>query len=42
VSKKGSIGAGGAITSKSDPELEYEESMLKAKALLDILLTNKS
>jgi len=29
--------AGGGITSKSDPAAEYEESMLKAKAIVNVL-----
>ncbi len=31
------IGAGGGITSESDPAAEWEESMLKARALLDAM-----
>ena len=34
---KASIAAGGAITALSDPESEYDESMLKAKAMMDVL-----
>lgn len=33
---------GGAITDKSDPHDEYEECMLKAKAMIDTLNFNKS
>jgi para-aminobenzoate synthetase component 1 len=32
-----SVQAGGAITIQSDAEAEYEESMLKAKAMMDVL-----
>ena len=32
-----SFSVGGAITSKSDPEKEYEECMLKAKAIFEVL-----
>lgn len=31
---------GGAITAKSDPEKEYEECLLKAKALMEVLSAN--
>lgn len=32
---------GGAITSKSDPEAEYQESLLKAKAIFEVLNKQK-
>ena len=32
-----SFAAGGAITIKSDEEMEYEESLLKAKAIREVL-----
>ncbi len=32
-----SVGAGGAITVLSDPEAEYEEMLLKARSLLEVL-----
>jgi len=35
-----SFSVGGAITSKSIPELEYEECLLKAKAMRDSLIPN--
>ena len=35
-----SFSVGGAITSKSIPELEYEECLLKAKAMRDALMKN--
>jgi para-aminobenzoate synthetase component 1 len=38
LSKRASIAAGGAITSLSEPEAEYEESLLKAEAMLKVLL----
>jgi len=38
VAHKASVAAGGAITSLSDPEAEYEESLLKAEALKEIIL----
>lgn len=36
-SRKASVAAGGAITALSDPEAEYEESLVKAEAMLDVL-----
>jgi len=36
-SKRAVIAAGGAITILSDPESEYEESLLKVRGLLDIM-----
>ncbi len=36
-SQKASVAAGGAITALSDPEAEYEESLLKAKAMMEVL-----
>jgi para-aminobenzoate synthetase component 1 len=33
-----SYSVGGAITAKSIPELEYEECLLKAKAMREVLL----
>jgi para-aminobenzoate synthetase component 1 len=32
---------GSAITAKADPEMEYDECMLKAKAMFEVLQTNK-
>jgi para-aminobenzoate synthetase component 1 len=36
-----SYSVGGAITSKSEPEKEYEECLLKAKAMKQVLLNTK-
>ena len=36
-----SIQVGGAITHDSDPELEYEECLLKAKAMIEVLSKQK-
>lgn len=33
---------GSAITAKADPEMEYEECMLKAKAMFEVLQTNRT
>ncbi len=33
---------GSAITAKADPEMEYEECMLKAKAMFEVLQTNRA
>ena len=35
-----SYSVGGAITSKSNPENEYEECLIKAKAMRDVLLNS--
>ncbi|NNC83098.1 MAG: anthranilate synthase component I family protein [Flavobacteriales bacterium] len=35
--KKASVAAGGAITALSEPEQEYEESILKARAMMAVL-----
>ena len=37
VEKRASVGAGGAITALSEPDAEYEESLLKAKAMMAVL-----
>jgi len=34
---RASISAGGAITALSDPEAEYEESLLKARAMMEVI-----
>jgi para-aminobenzoate synthetase component I len=39
LTKKASLAAGGAITALSDPEDEYEESLLKAEAMKNALLS---
>ena len=35
-----SFSVGGAITSKSDPEKEYKECLVKAKAMIQVLTQN--
>lgn len=37
TTNRASVSAGGAITALSDPEAEYEESLLKAKAMMEVL-----
>ena len=36
-----SVMVGGAITINSDPQLEYEECLIKAKAIIDVLRNEK-